>query len=312
MSDLRLITSLDINIEPVTRKRLLFSRFETVKDLLNIDINTLSEELRIPYVEAFDILEQVKKRPRIETRNHEIQLNRISTLSNSFDQLLGGGVQLGKITEFYGTLTVGKTTLGIQLCVNVQIPDCLNGPQGEALFIDTEGTFYPSRAQEIARETASIIPVKFGMDEDTILSKVHVKRVVHYLGLTFELFKDSALKNFIKDHSIKLIVIDSISYLFSQIHDIKMRTRLLNKFSQDLTKFVTEFDLAIVLLNQLTTKIEKSERSESWGHHSTNRIELYWHNEIRCAKLIKSPYSDNKKPIQYQINMGGIRDYFNK
>ncbi|CAH1762372.1 2264_t:CDS:2 [Entrophospora sp. SA101] len=274
MSDLRLITSLDINIEPVTRKRLLFSRFETVKDLLNIDINTLSEELRIPYVEAFDILEQVKKRPKIkyltgiETRNHEIQLNRISTLSNSFDQLLGGGVQLGKITEFYGTLTVGKTTLGIQLCVNVQIPDCLNGPQGEALFIDTEGTFYPSRAQEIARETASIIPV-------------HVKRVVHYLGLTFELFKDSALKNFIKDHSIKLIVIDSISYLFSQIHDIKMRTRLLNKFSQDLTKFVTEFDLAIVLLNQLTTKIEKSERSESWGHHSTNRIELYWHNEIR-------------------------------
>ncbi|CAJ0634966.1 8823_t:CDS:10 [Entrophospora sp. SA101] len=280
MSDLRLITSLDINIEPVTRKRLLFSRFETVKDLLNIDINTLSEELRIPYVEAFDILEQVKKRPKIkyltgiETRNHEIQLNRISTLSNSFDQLLGGGVQLGKITEFYGTLTVGKTTLGIQLCVNVQIPDCLNGPQGEALFIDTEGTFYPSRAQEIARETASIIPV-------------HVKRVVHYLGLTFELFKDSALKNFIKDHSIKLIVIDSISYLFSQIHDIKMRTRLLNKFSQDLTKFVTEFDLAIVLLNQLTTKIEKSERSESWGHHSTNRIELYWHNEIR--HLLRTP-----------------------
>ncbi|CAJ0868902.1 589_t:CDS:2, partial [Entrophospora sp. SA101] len=40
----------------------------------------------------------------------------------------------------------------------------------------------------------------------------------------------------------------SISYLFSQIRDIQQELNL--------TKFVSEFDLEIVLLDQLTTKIE--------------------------------------------------------
>lgn len=35
---------------------------------------------------------------------------------------------------------VGKTQLGIQLCVDVQLPECYSGAAGEAVYIDTEGS----------------------------------------------------------------------------------------------------------------------------------------------------------------------------
>ena len=34
---------------------------------------------------------------------------------------------------------VGKTQLGIQLCVDVQLPQCYSGAAGHAVYIDTEG-----------------------------------------------------------------------------------------------------------------------------------------------------------------------------
>jgi RAD51-like protein 2 len=45
-------------------------------------------------------------------------------------------------TEFCGVPGVGKTQLGIQLCVDVQLPECYSGAAGEAVYIDTEGRSY--------------------------------------------------------------------------------------------------------------------------------------------------------------------------
>ncbi len=45
----------------------------------------------------------------------------ISLSASSLDSMLQGGVQLGNVTEFYGVPGVGKTQVGIQLAVNVQV-----------------------------------------------------------------------------------------------------------------------------------------------------------------------------------------------
>lgn len=39
----------------------------------------------------------------------------------------------------------------MQLCVDATIPECFGGVQGQALFIDTEGSFVPKRAAQIAQ-----------------------------------------------------------------------------------------------------------------------------------------------------------------
>lgn len=45
---------------------------------------------------------------------------------------------------------MGKTQVGMQLAVDVQIPAALGGNEGEAVYIDTEGSFMVERASEIA------------------------------------------------------------------------------------------------------------------------------------------------------------------
>ncbi|NXD18781.1 RA51C protein, partial [Nothocercus nigrocapillus] len=74
----------------------------------------------------------------------------IITFCSALDNILGGGVQLTKITEICGAPGVGKTQLCMQLAVDVQIPECFGGLAGEAVFIDTEGSFMVDRVADIA------------------------------------------------------------------------------------------------------------------------------------------------------------------
>ena len=55
--------------------------------------------------------------------------------------MLGGGVHLGEMIEFCGVPGIGKTQIAMQLCVDVQIPEAFQGVGGEAIYIDTEGSF---------------------------------------------------------------------------------------------------------------------------------------------------------------------------
>ena len=75
---------------------------------------------------------------------------RISTGSKELDRLLGGGIETQAITEFYGKFSSGKSQIGFQLAVNVQLPPEEGGLGGGCLFIDTESTFRPERIVHMA------------------------------------------------------------------------------------------------------------------------------------------------------------------
>ena len=70
----------------------------------------------------------------------------ISTGSSSLDELLGGGIEPGNITELYGEFRTGKTQICHTLCVTAQLPRGEGGAGGRALLIDTEGGFRPAAA----------------------------------------------------------------------------------------------------------------------------------------------------------------------
>ncbi|PNJ65790.1 RAD51C isoform 15, partial [Pongo abelii] len=74
----------------------------------------------------------------------------IITFCSALDDILGGGVPLMKTTEICGAPGVGKTQLCMQLAVDVQIPECFGGVAGEAVFIDTEGSFMVDRVVDLA------------------------------------------------------------------------------------------------------------------------------------------------------------------
>ena len=80
----------------------------------------------------------------------ELKRPKISTSSQHLDEILGGGVSTGDITEFSGAFATGKTQISFQLCLNVQRSVEHGGLEGKALFIDTENTFAPTRVAEMS------------------------------------------------------------------------------------------------------------------------------------------------------------------
>ena len=83
---------------------------------------------------------------------------RIVTFSQDMDSLFqsGGpspapaGIPLGQVTEICGAAGTGKTTLALQLALDVQMPPAFGGAGGGALYVDTEGGFFPERLNELA------------------------------------------------------------------------------------------------------------------------------------------------------------------
>ncbi|MHA1688977.1 MAG: helix-hairpin-helix domain-containing protein, partial [Promethearchaeota archaeon] len=85
-----------------------------------------------------------------EVWEHRKNIARITTGSQELDNVLGGGIETGSLTELFGEFRTGKTQIMHQLCVNVQLPREKGGLEGSALYIDTEGTFRPERIIQMA------------------------------------------------------------------------------------------------------------------------------------------------------------------
>jgi len=89
---------------------------------------------------------------------------------------------------------------------------------------------------------------------DTILAGIHVYRVHDYLELLslVHLLEDVVR---LQRPRVRLVVIDSIAFHFRyDFSDMSLRTRLLNIISNLLVRLASSANVAIILLNQMTTK----------------------------------------------------------
>lgn len=73
----------------------------------------------------------------------------LRTLLEPLDNVLGGGIRSGCITEIVGPAGVGKT----QLCLSMCVLGCLDrlDEEGRVLYIDTEKKFSGERLCEIGK-----------------------------------------------------------------------------------------------------------------------------------------------------------------
>ncbi|MCG3225503.1 MAG: DNA repair and recombination protein RadA [Candidatus Heimdallarchaeota archaeon] len=97
----------------------------------------------IEFINAYDIMEKQKGSPAFT-----YGIKALDALT-SIDELNVSGVRLGETIEMFGPFRSGKSQLCHQLCVTVQLPSELGGVNKKAVFIDTEGTFSPSRIKSI-------------------------------------------------------------------------------------------------------------------------------------------------------------------
>ncbi|XP_054703661.1 DNA repair protein RAD51 homolog 3 isoform X1 [Grus americana] len=330
-------------LAPALRARLVAAGFQTVQELLETGPCGLSKEIGISKEEALEALQVVRqechgdaartaggsgatrKCTALELLEEEQAQGFIITFCSALDNILGGGVQLTKITEICGAPGVGKTQLCMQLAVDVQIPECFGGVAGEAVFIDTEGSFMVDRVVDIA--TACVqhcqLIAEAHQEEDnlkaletfsleSILSHIYYFRCRDYTELLAQVY---LLPDFLSEHSkVRLVVVDGIAFPFRHdFEDLSLRTRLLNGLAQQLIIVANDHKSAVVLTNQMTTRIGQRQSTlvpalgESWGHAATVRLIFHWDNSQRLATLYKSP-SQKESTIPYQITSHGFRD----
>ncbi len=177
----------------------------------------------------------------------KIATAKISTGVQSLDKLLGGGVETQAITEVYGQFASGKSQLGFQLSVNVQLPADKGGLGRNCLFIDTENTFSPTRIIQIAKTLK--------LDPEKILRNIFVARA--YNSDHQMLLLDKATE-MIEEKNIGLIVIDSLTSHFRSDFvgrgELAPRQQKLNKHLHTLQRLADAHNLAVYVTNQVMAR----------------------------------------------------------
>lgn len=237
-------------------------------------------------------------------------INYITTGSKNLDDLLGGrGIESKAITEVFGAYGSGKTQIGLTIAINVQLPLDKGGINGKAVFIDTEGTFRPSRIKQIAE--------KLGANPEKVLKNIFVARAFNSDHQILLLDKISEMIK--KKEPIKLLIIDSLTAHFRAEYSgrgqLADRQQRLNRYIHQLMKLAETHNLAVYVTNQVmanpaqlfgdpTTAIG----GHIVGHASTYRIYLRRGKAgSRVAKMIDSPNLPENE-IVFNVTDAGVID----
>ena len=235
---------------------------------------------------------------------------KITTGSKNLDDLLGGGgIESKAITEVFGAFGSGKTQVGSTLAVNVQLPKDKGGAEGKCVFIDTEGTFRPSRIKQIAE--------KREMNPENVLKNILVARA---FNSDHQILLLDKITEMIKDgEPIKLVIIDSLTAHFraefSGRGTLADRQQKLNKYIHNLMKLAEQHNLAVYVTNQVMANPAQMFGDPTTaiggnivGHASTYRVYLRRGKKgSRVAKLIDSPNLPDNETIFF-VSDAGIVD----
>lgn len=236
-------------------------------------------------------------------------INNITTGSKNFDDLLGGkGLESRAITEAFGAYGSGKTQVGLTLAVNVQLPPEKGGANGKCVFIDTEGTFRPSRIKQIAE--------KMGADPEKVLKNIFVARA---FNSDHQMLLLDRVSEMIKEgEPIKLMVIDSLTAHFraefSGRGQLADRQQRLNRYIHNLMKLAETHNIVVYVTNQVMANPAQLFGDPTSpigghivGHASTYRLYLRRGKQgSRVAKLIDSPNLPDNETIYYVTDAGVV------
>jgi RecA/RadA recombinase len=287
----------------------------------------------------------------------------IVTFCQAIDNLLGGGIVLGQVTEIAGMPGTGKTQLAIQLAVLARLIPDLGGVQGQTLYVDCDGSFLAERAWQMAKAVSDharhqayrktrrqgrtsrrlshngandtnndqrlddLVYRASLLTPEEILKSIQVYRVHDETALLATLF---SLKDQVEDQwqrtngniPVRLIVVDSIAFHFRAVTPTNsqyyiQRTKTLIQLAAYLGDLASHYNLAVVAINQMTTKVIQQQGGsnpnngsylstnvpalgESWAHATTTRL-LLKNNEFFVSS---TPQDDDDSKNKVAIKSG--------
>jgi len=289
--------------------------YSTIESLSWLNPEELSEKISIDLEIAKTIITEaisnIDQKPISATDlllKEEKRL-KISTGSTELDNLLGGGIFTGEITEISGEFATGKTQICFQLCINVQLSPEQGGLEGGVYYIDTEGTFSSTRIVQMAQSN--------GLDPKKFLSNIAVTRTYNSDHLTFLIMN---VEQIIKERNIKLFIIDSIASHFRAEYvgedRLVSRQQAIMRLAETMKQLVEKFDIAIVVTNQVIATMDDSLFDKSphpalgfaWAHRPHQRILLRkGRDQARIARMYDSSRLPDRECVFF-VTEKGISD----
>lgn len=260
-------------------------------------INSARENLQMGFETGLDVLEK------------RTQIGKITTGSKEFDKLLGGGIETQAIVEFYGQYGSGKTQLGHQLSVNVQLPVDKGGLERSAIYIDTENTFRPERIQQMAKA------LKLSPEET--LKNIHVARAYNS---DHQILLAEKAAEIAGEYNVGLVVVDSLTAHFRAEYigrgTLADRQQKINKHMHLLQRRLADiYNISIVVTNQVMSRPDVFFADPTTpigghivGHTATFRVYLRkGKGDKRVARLIDSPSMPEGECV-FELTTDGIKD----
>lgn len=240
------------------------------------------------------------------------KVNKISTGSESFDELLGGGIETHSITEVYGEFGSAKTQIAHQIAVNAQLADGDDEATGSVIYVDTENSFRPERLKSMAEDTP--------LDPEEALENVHVARAYNSDHQMLLVEKAHDLAKQLRDTKpVRLLVVDSLTSHFRAEYvgrgSLAERQQKLNRHMHDIIKFADMYRAAALVTNQVQSKPDaffgdptRPIGGNITGHNATFRIYLRKSKgQKRIARLVDSPSHPEGEAV-FKVTNEGIQD----
>ena len=159
----------------------------------------------------------------------------ISTGSISLDLALGGrGIPRGRICEFYGPESSGKTTLALHVVASAQ-------KSGVAAFIDAEHALDPSWARRLGVDLENLLVSQPDTGEQAL----------------------EICEMLVRSNAVDVIVVDSVAALIPQAEiegemgdtHVGLQARLMSQALRKLTGAIAKSKTTVIFINQLREKI---------------------------------------------------------
>lgn len=164
-------------------------------------------------------------------------VKRIGSGCKCIDNILGGGFEVGTLTQIFGEPGSGKTNMCLQLAV-----ECVRSGK-KVIFIDTEG-FSVERFRQIA-----------GKDADKISRSIIINEPENF-DAQFAAIKE--IETLIKEN-VALVLLDSASFYYRYElggeNEIELKRDLARQMAS-LLIIARKHEVAVVITNQIYTDID--------------------------------------------------------
>ncbi|KAH8698381.1 P-loop containing nucleoside triphosphate hydrolase protein [Talaromyces proteolyticus] len=249
-------------LPPLERKHI------TTADLITLDTLELAKRAHVPPADvrrlSADVVAALHASVGIHTdekddhRAERIDLSQwraISTLDPTLDELLGGGIPTGYLTEITGESGSGKTQFLLNLLLTTQLPPP-NGIAKNAIYISTEAPLSTPRLSQLLANHPYLANLEDLPSLTNILAITAVDLETQDHILNYQL--PVAISRF----NVGLVVIDSITanyraeHASNSMHGLSVRSGELAKLGHMLRNLAARENIAVVVANQVSDRFD--------------------------------------------------------